>query len=290
MKLWISLLLTIIACIWGGSFIVVQIIVNEVDPISLGFLRFLVATPIMILLLIVTKKPLSIPTKEVPYLVILGLSGVTFLYVFQYLGVSYTNASTSSVLINTNVIFIVVLSMVFLKEQLTIKRIIGIVLSFIGVLLVLVSSLSFEELTFNNLFFVGSLFILLSALCWAIYSIVGKRLLASYDSFTVTTYAFIIGTLVYVPLVTQKIDGLFFSTSLSVWLGIGYLSIVCTIFGYLGWYHVLKYIDASKAAVYLNFIPVFTIVISLFLGVFPSALFILGAILIIYGVYVTQKN
>jgi drug/metabolite transporter (DMT)-like permease len=285
-----ALLLILVSFVWAGSFIIVEIATKEIDPIDLGFLRFLVATPLMFLLVVLRKKPLLLPKKELPWLVVLGLTGVTLLYLFQFLGIHYTNAPTASVLINTNVIFIAILSGLFLHEILTGKRIAGIILSFIGVFVIMISDLSTQEMTFDNLFFIGGILMLLSAFCWALYTLVGKRLLQRYDEFVITTYAFGLGTLFYLPFVFLHIGPVLQQTSLDGWLAILYLALVCSLFGYLGWYNALKHIDASKAAVFLNFIPLFTILMSFFLGTSFSWFFLLGAGLIIYGVYLTQRT
>jgi len=259
------------------------------DPIDLGFLRFLVATPLMILLVVLRKKPLLLPKKELPWLIVLGLTGVTFLYLFQFLGIHFTNAPVASVLINTNVIFIAILSSLFLHESLARKRIAGIILSFIGVFVIMFSGISQQALTYDNLFFIGSILMLLSAFCWALYSLVGKRLLRTYDEFVITTYAFGFGTVIYIPFVVLHLGPVLQQTSLTGWLAVLYLALTCTLFGYLGWYYALKHIDASKAAVFLNLIPLFTILMSFFLGTNLTWLFLLGAALIIYGVYITQR-
>jgi drug/metabolite transporter (DMT)-like permease len=74
------------------------------------------------------------------------------------------------------------------------------------------------------------------------------------------------------------------------WLAVLYLALICSIFGYLGWYYALKHTEASKAAVFLNFIPLFTILMSVFIGDHLTVFFLLGAGLIIYGVYLTQRT
>ena len=285
----IPIILILVSFVWAGSFIVVQITTEEIDPIDLGFLRFLVATPLMILLALLRKKPLLLPKKELPWLIILGLTGVTLLYLFQFLGIHFTNAPTASVLINTNVIFIAILSSLFLHETLTRKKIAGITLSFIGVFVIMFSDISKQALTFDNLFFIGGILMLLSAFCWALYSLVGKRLLKIYDEFIITTYAFGFGTLFYIPFVVLHLGSVLQQTSLNGWLAVLYLALTCSIFGYLGWYYALKNIDASKAAVFLNLIPLFTILMSFFLGTTLTWFFLLGAILILYGVYITQR-
>jgi drug/metabolite transporter (DMT)-like permease len=286
----IGLLLVLVSFFWAGSFIVVEIATKEMDPIDLGFLRFLVATPLMFLLMLAMKKPLRIPKKELPWLIASGLTGVTLLYLFQFLGIHYTNAPTASVLINTNVIFIAIFSGLFLHEALTRKRITGITLSFIGVFIIMFSDLLKQEITFDNLFFIGGLLMLLSALCWALYSLLGKRLVRIYDEYMITTYAFGLGTLFYLPFVILHIGPVLQQTSMNGWLAILYLALTCSIFGYIGWNYALKHYDASKAAVFLNFIPLFTILMSFFLGTSFSWLFLLGAGLIIYGVYLTQRT
>ena len=285
----ITVLLILVSFVWAGSFIVVDITTREIDPIDLGFLRFLVATPLMILIVVLRKKPLLLPKKELPWLVVLGLTGVTLLYLFQFLGIHFTNAPTASVLINTNVIFIAILSGLYLHETLTRKRVAGIVLSFIGVFVIMFSDISKQALTFDNIFFIGGILMLLSAFCWALYSFVGKRLLKTYDEFVITTYAFGFGTLLYIPFVVLHLGPVLQQTSLNGWLAVLYLALTCSLFGYLGWYYALKHIDASKAAVFLNFIPLFTILMSFFLGTSLTWFFLLGAALIIYGVYITQQ-
>jgi drug/metabolite transporter (DMT)-like permease len=288
-KIYIPLLLVFVSLVWGGSFIVVRVIVEEIPPLELGFLRFLTTIPIMFLILIFKRKPKKIPLREIPSLSILGLTGVTLLYIFQYFGIERTTASTSAVLINTNVIFIAILSALFLKEIFNFKKSIGISLSFIGVIIVILSQTRNENIIFNDVFLLGCIFILLSAFCWAIYSIVGKRLLEKYDTFTVTTYVFILGTIFYIPLVFRNIVYVFQNISFNGWLAIFYLAFFCSVFGYVAWYYALSKIEAGRAAVFLNLIPLFAISLSFFIGEIPTVLFLIGAILITYGVYLTQK-
>jgi drug/metabolite transporter (DMT)-like permease len=194
------------------------------------------------------------------------------------------------VLINTNVIFIAILSGAFLHEALTKKRIAGIALSFIGVFVIMFSDMSKQEFAFSNVFFIGCILMLLSAFCWALSTFVGKRLLQTYDGLVITTYAFAFGTVLYLPFVIFHIAPVFSQISLDGWFAVLYLALICSIFGYLGWYYALKHTDASKAAVFLNFIPLFTILMSVMLGASLTVFFLLGAGLIIYGVYLTQRT
>ena len=288
-KTYISLLLALVSLVWAGSFVAVRITVEEISPVDLGFLRFFVATPFMVLILLLSKKENRLPIKDFLSLSVLGLTGVTLLYIFQFIGIEYTNASTAAVLINTNVIFIVVLSAIFLKEHFSFKKSLGIALSFFGVIVVVFAQMTNENIVFGNVFLIGCIFMILSALCWAIYSIVGKKLLDKYDPFTVTTYAFILGTIFFLPFVMPDITEVVQNISFNGWIAILYLALICSVFGYVTWYYALSKIEAGRAVVFLNLIPLFTIVISFFTGEIPTFLFLIGASLIIYGVYQTQK-
>ena len=284
------MLLAFVSLVWAGSFVAVRMAVKEISPVDLGFLRFLVATPFMVLILLLSKKETRLPAKELLSLSVLGLTGVTLLYIFQFIGIEYTTASTSAVLINTNVIFIVLLSATFLKEKFPLRKSAGIALSFVGVLVVIFAQMTNESIAFSNVFLIGCIFIILSAFCWAIYSIVGKRLLDKYDPFTVTTYAFVLGTIFFLPVVLPDITDVIQGVSFNGWMAILYLALICSVFGYVAWYYALSRIEAGRAAVFLNLIPLFTIVISFFTGEIPTFIFLMGAILIIYGVYLTQKS
>ena len=285
-----SVLLILISLAWAGSFIAVRLTYQEISPINLGFLRFFIATPIMGLILFLRKKKARIPSKELLPLSILGLTGVTLLYILQFIGISYTTASTSAVLINTNVIFIAILSTIFLKEKFSLKKSAGVALSFFGVIVVIFAQMSNEDITFSDTFLIGCIFVILSAACWAVYSIVGKRLLIKYDSFTVTTYAFALGTVFFLPIVFPEIIDIIQNISFNGWMAVLYLGLICSVFAYLAWFYVLSKNEAGSSAVFLNLIPLFAITLSFFVGEVLTALFLIGAMLIIYGVYLAQKN
>ena len=229
-KTYISLLLAFVSLVWAGSFVAVRMTVKEISPVDLGFLRFFVATPFMVLILILSRKKTRLPAKELLYLSVLGLTGITLLYIFQFIGIEYTTASTSAVLINTNVIFIVLLSATFLKEKFPLRKSAGIALSFVGVLVVIFAQMTNESIAFSNVFLIGCMFIILSAFCWAIYSIVGKRLLDKYDPFTVTTYAFVLGTIFFLPVVLPDITDVIKGVSFNGWMAILYLALICSVF------------------------------------------------------------
>jgi drug/metabolite transporter (DMT)-like permease len=281
-----ALILSLVSLVWAGSFIVVKIGTKTIQPIHLGFLRFLVATPVMFLLLFSSKKRRKIISlQDLPATLLLSLTGVTLLYILQFTGIKYTAASTAAVLINTNVMFIAILSFIFLKEKFTIKKTLGIILGFSGATIIV--SKGYFQIGSN---FFGDILILLSAICWAVYSIVGKKLLEKYDSLTITTYVFALGTMFFIPFVAEDLTKMFYLIPLEGWLIILYLGLLCSVFGYIAWYYALSHMEASKAAIFLNLIPLFAILLSLLIGETITIFLIVGAICIIYGIYLTERG
>ncbi len=278
-----DIVIPFVALTWAGSFIAVKIGVRELSPVQIAFLRFAVASPFMLLVVLLKKKKkMRMPLNEFPALIVLALSGVTLLYLFQFTGIKYTTASSSAVLINTNVIFIAILSFIFLKEKLSVKKVGGILMGFLGVILI-VGDASFTGITMK-----GNLLIILSASCWAVYSVVGKKLLEKYDALTITTYAFIIGTFMFIPFMKEGIPA---GISLTGWAVIFYLAVLCSVFGYIAWYYALADAEASKVAIFLNLIPLFAMLLSYLILKEKIGMPILaGAFFIITGIYLTQNG
>ncbi|HHH78040.1 MAG TPA: DMT family transporter [Thermoplasmatales archaeon] len=279
-----DIVIPMVSLVWAGSFIAVKMGLDEMSPVEIAFFRFAVASPFMFLLLLIKKKPLVIPAREFPSIIVLALTGVTLLYLFQFTGIKYTTAATSAMLINTNVIFIAMLSFAFLGEKLSARKTGGIFLGFAGVAVIFGNSIF--DLTAS---LEGNMFIILSAVCWAVYSVVGKKILERYDALTVTTYVFILGTLFLVPFLEKGA----FVTGISIggWAIIFYLALLCSVFGYVAWYDALSGADATRVAIFLNLIPLFAMFLSyIVLGERITPFLAAGAILIIYGIYLTERG
>src|SRR6056297_727728 len=274
---------------WAGSFVAVRVIHQEIPPIMLGFLRFVVATPVMFFLLFLLKKPFFLSKQKIPQLLVLALTGVTLLYMLQFTGVSLTSASTGGVLINTNVLFISLFSALFLHERFTQLKTMGVIISFIGVVLVMFGQMSNEQIVFDSSFLFGSILVILSAVCWAVYSIVGKHMLKEEDSLVVHANAFLLGTMLFLPFVYTDINLVLDNMSFSGLIAVLYLGLFCSVFAYIAWYYALSKSEAAESAVFLNFIPLFTILLSFFIGEYPTPLFLVGAGLIVFGVVLVQK-
>lgn len=228
-----NLLLLSTMIIWAGSFIFIKIGLNEIGPFNLAFYRFLLASPLLTAY-VYARGNFSFPAKsDLIAVTILALTGVSLLYAIQFLALLFTTATNASILINTSVLFVAIFAFIT-GEKLTLPRGVGILLSFIGIILV-VSKGSFEFFTSKTLY--GDLLMILDGLLWAVYTILGKKTLTKYGSENLTANVFLIGVLLLFPFALW--EGIQFPVSTHTIFAILYLSVLCSVFAYLVWYYAL---------------------------------------------------
>ncbi len=277
--------------IWAASWIFIKVALREIPPYSLAFLRFSLASPILFIIALFKegKENMKVRLNELPIYSILALSGVTLLYVTEFTALKYTTAINASILINASVIFIALLAFFFLGEKLRRKEWTGIIISFVGAALVVSNgSLKF----FHESTFIGDILIMVSAIFWAIYSIVGKKFLETREPLVVTTYAFVLGTIFLLPFsLYEGVTSVVTRISMVGWFSVIYLAVFCSVFAYVVWYQAIKEEKASKVAVFLYSIPLFTALFAnIFLGERITIYMLLGGALVIYGVHLTESK
>jgi drug/metabolite transporter (DMT)-like permease len=289
----VSILMVFTAIFWSGAFITGKIAVLEFPPFALTFFRFLLALPFIFALLYSKEKEKWLPKGRqwVP-LVILGIIGTFFYHVLFFSALRYTTAINSSLIGATNPVLTTLMAALFFNEKLKQKRIIGIIFSFIGVFLIvtnadwqLISTFSFNS---GDVLMFGAVF------SWALYALLGRGYMRQYSlsPLMVTSYTFFICVIVSVPFVLWENPASYLSkTSVSGWASIFYMSIFASVLGYLIQMFAIERIGASRAAVFVNLVPIFTIIQSiLILGESFSLFKCIGALSIITGVYLATRT
>jgi drug/metabolite transporter (DMT)-like permease len=285
-------MLILIDLMWAGSFIAIKVGLREIPPSTMALLRFSLAFPLLaVFLFFVERDKLRVDWKGLPHLIVLSLTGVTFLYIFQFYSLKYITASAGAILINTTTIFIALLSAAFLGEALSKVKGLGIGSAFLGTFLIVSEgNLNIFSLSFLEVF--GALLMIGAALCWAVYSVLGKITLQAYSPMMVTTMVFGLGAMFLVPPSLAESPATFlFEISWLGWFSVLYLAVFASAVCYLLWSKVLLRIDATKAAVFLYLIPPLTLIFSFFL--LEEAItypILVGMVLVIGGVYLTQRT
>jgi len=289
----ITMLLSVVL-IWAGSFIFIKIGLREIPPITLALLRFAVAFPILAIISLTDKKKKKVKIawrKNFYSFTALALTGSTLLYIFQFYSLKFLTAAAGAIIINTTVIFMALLSVAFLKESLNKKMFLGILLAFSGVFMVM-SGGSLGFFRFEPLEFIGGILMILSAFCWAVYSVLSKKVLQVYSPLTTNAIVFGLGTLYLVPLslTESPLEALLHASWLS-WLSVLYLAILSSALAYVLWSKALARLDMAKVGVFLYGIPALTMILSsTFLGEAITPIEISGLTLVISGVYLTETG
>jgi drug/metabolite transporter (DMT)-like permease len=293
-KMWIYLKLLLTSLFWAGTFIAGRILSRQdgpADPSSAAFLRFAAASAVMIPLIKASEKRLpKLNIRQLFAVFLLGLFGV-FLYHILFLeGLKTVEASSASVLIATSPVFISILSARLFKEILTPVRFVGIILSVFGAIYVALKG-DFA-LFFKNGIGIGQLFIIGCIACWVFYSLLGKVLLADLSPLITVSYSSVIGAcLLFFPALYNGIFGKLADYAAKDWQSILYLAFFGTVAGYIWFCQGLLKIGPTRTALFINFIPIFTVILSfLILGEPVTKSLLLGTPLVVVGVYLTNKT
>ena len=290
-KALIALIITVL--IWGSSFVAIKIVLDQITPLALSFLRSGVATFALILLLGFNEgfvKIGEVLREKFLYFVLLGATGVTLFNIFQNVGIQYTSSGIASVLLATNPLFVLVLSIIFLREEINRNRVIGMMLGFFGIVIVIFGGKNIMGFLLSSSF-AGNILVLFSALCWGLYVIMNKRVLRQYSPLLLTTSAFIFGSLLlFILCVFSRNFSVITGLSATSWLFVIYLGLISSGLTYLLWNYVLKRMEASKASVFLFLIPIVAILLGKIIlaeKITPSL--VVGTGLVLSGIYLVER-
>ncbi len=278
---------------WSGNFVLARAMSADIDPITLSFWRWMIALlvflPFSILALI---RDWSIIRKNLPLLVLMGALGVAGFNTFVYLGVHQTTA-TNALLINSFIpIFIIVLTRVMLGVHLTLRKLLAILISSLGVLMLVVKG-DVENLLALQIN-AGDLWILLAALFWALYSICLRWRPAGIASSSFLLFTMLVGVLLLIPFYLYGLSqGVYLQMTTDNLLTIAYVALLPSIGAFLLWNQGVRMIGAATAGQYIHLMPVFgTLMAVVFLGEQLYWFHIIGAIAIGSGVLIslTEKS
>ena len=260
--------------LWGIGFTFAKAGLNEFPPLFLMGLRFSLASLVLVWFV-------TIPRGQLRQIFWISFVGSTLQYGMTFTGLSMIDASLAIIIIHLEVPFSVLLAAIILKDNPGIQRILGMLISFAGIVLIAGQpSLS------------GQLYAILltaaGAMMWAVGQVMVKRLENPPSGFVLTAWIgvfsgpqMILGSFIFE-------DSQFESLANASWIGWGvilYLALIMTVLGYGIWYRVLSRNPVSKVMPVMLLLPVFTIASSMFfLGEQPSLMIFIGAAVVIGGV------
>ena len=281
--------LLICVVVWALTFPVIKFLLGYFQPVSLSLFRYGIGAVALFPFLLKDRKRMLRELRLVGFLFpVFALFTVPLPDLLQNFGMHMmgpgTAASVTSILQPMSPVFTLILAAIFLKEEVTSRKLAGISVAFAGAFMLSTGG----SPSLNNPSTAGSALILLSSLSYAISGTMGKDILHRASPMGIMIWGYLFGSLILLPVwaVSPQVPSL---DALAL-LALLFLSIG-TLLPYLLWYRVLKDSEVSKQTAFVFLIPLFGVMFSsvLLSERIPPSLMAWG-LLILLGVYLTQTE
>jgi drug/metabolite transporter (DMT)-like permease len=279
---------------WTFNFVIAKAGLAELQPMTLASFRVVTAAAIMSAVYGVyrlrqpaaERAPQRFTRGDLWIFAQLGLLGVAMNQVLFTVGLNYTTVGHSSLIIGTGPITILLLAWFQGLEKLTVKKLLGMSISFGGVaLLAAEHGISLERGTLR-----GDLITLAGSLAFALYAVLAKPVTRKYHPITMNFFNYLTGAIVILPLAIRQAGAQDWSrVSWAGWGTILYMAGIASVLAYLLFYWVLTHLSAARLAAFTYLQPVLVTVLGVILleeGITKQ--FLASGALILAGVYLTE--
>ena len=259
-------------------------------PYALAAGRFLFATVALFVVLRMTRgAQWRVAWRDVPHFLVLGLTGIVLHNVLVLMGVEFTPANRANVIFASIALMIALLDLVFLRKLPALPAALGLVIGIAGTMLVVTDGHLASLL--DGGIGKGEWLILGSAASWAVYSVLGRAVLARYSPLTVVFQATLCGTVMLLPFAALDahvlprllLDG-------KAWAMVAFVGCLNSALGLLWYYQAVNAIGALTAGAYINLVPIFGLVFSsMLLGEATTPALLLGGGLVVSGLALMER-
>ena len=277
--------------VWGASFVATKVAIQYAAPITVVWLRF--AMGVIILGLVVKLRgQFALPQgKDWGYFALLGFLGITFHQWLQSTGLVTAQATTTGWIVASTPIFMALLGLIILKENLNWKQVTGITLATIGVLLVVTKG-DLSTLANGQFGTTGDILILISAVNWAVFSALSRsglrRHSATHMMFYIMTFGWLFSSVLFFASSSlEQISHIPFDG----WIALSFLGIFCSGIAYIFWYDALQALPVAQTGAFLYIEPIITVIVAAV--VLHERLLlatIIGGITILIGVWMVNRT
>lgn len=276
--------------VWGASFIATKVVLRDISPVTIVWLRFAMGVFILGIAVTARKQFALLNSSEWPYFALLGFLGITFHQWLQSNALQTSAASTTAWIVATTPVFMAILGWFVLREKLGWVKILGILLAFIGVLVIVYNG-DLRAISLRSFGKPGDILVLISAINWTVFSVLSRRGLKKHPAAFMMFYVMLLGWLLTSILffATQSVSEIQNLTA-SGWAGLAFLGIFCSGLAYIAWYDALQTLGAAETGVFLYIEPLVTVIVAFFvLSETISFASLLGGGIIILGVWLVNR-
>jgi drug/metabolite transporter (DMT)-like permease len=285
--------LTLVAFLWGGTFVAGRLVSAELPPLVAATARFGLAS--LALLLLLWKSEGGLPRLSLGQSVLmalLGLSGVCLYNLFFFAALSEMPASRTALFVAFNPIAVALVGALLAWRLLPPGQVVGICIALVGAVIVIargdVAGLWADA---QQRFGKGEIYMLAAVGSWVGYTLLGRRALGSVSPLAATTWAALIGFLLLLGALVVTGPGTMPQIpSMTSILAIFYLAIGGTVVPFVWYYQGVQQIGAERTAIFTNLVPVFGVALGAVLLNEPvGASMLAGGALVVAGVMLTNR-
>ena len=279
--------------LWGGNIIAAKVAsIISLEPIKLSFYRNIVVIIILLPFVFYKIKIIfEIFKQNWKIIIFLSIFSVSIFNTFMNIALTTSSVISSSLMPAFAPSMIIILSLIIYNSQISYLQFIGVIISFIGFINIIVRG---DILNLGSLnFVVGDIWMLGCVSCWALYSVMIRKIPKGIDNLSFLFLIFFIGNIFVLPfyIIESFINQSFAINEQNGFLLVLYCGIGPALISYLLWIKAIKIIGANNSGLFLNLIPIFSSLISIiFLKEKLELFHIVGALLIFTGIYLVIRK
>jgi drug/metabolite transporter (DMT)-like permease len=273
--------------IWASSFIALKAAMEDLGPFTVIFLRMFIAS-LCFVYFIKSFLKYKFSKKDIKFILLLALFEPCLYFIFESKALQLTSASQAGMITSLMPIITAMAAGYFLKEIITKQLIIGSLIAMSGA--IWLSLQGATSLSSPNPL-LGNFLEFLAMICGAGYTITARYLSDNYSALFITAIQAFIGVIFFAPLFVYEYFTIPLNITMNSFLWVFYLGVVVTLAGYGLYNYALTKIKASKAAVFVYLIPVFTLILAYF--VLDEKLSIsefIACFVILFGVFISEVS
>ncbi|MGX8796094.1 DMT family transporter [Fusibacter sp. JL298sf-3] len=282
MKGLISVMVPVV--VWGISFVSTEVLLDKMGPMTIGAVRFVIATAMLYAMMRYFKQPMAIEKGDRKLFWLAGGVGIGLYFYFENTGILYLSAAPSALIIAAIPMFTLIFEAIVFKRAIDKVDILAIVISIVGVVCVMdirLSDLKQGGAWFGYAAMIGAVF------SWVIYSLASRPLFKKYSYLTIIYNQFLYALpffVVVVPFESNRWQHLVGSDIIHL----VFLSVFASVLGFYFYAKAMDLLGVTEASLYINFLPIVTLAFGyVYLGQTISLTQTMGGILIILSLTVT---
>jgi len=282
----VYLLVTCSAFFWGANFVLAGPILADLPPLWAAALRFALGALLMFSIAGVRRESLLNSLKRhAPVYLLLGVVGITGFNLLFFSALQSTSANSAALIMATNPLTTALLAVAFLGERLTTRHLFALPIALIGVTVV-ISQGNMHKLAEMN-FSHGDLLMLAANLCWATYNVLVRRYMPQGSPIANTTWLMTAGAILLLSAALAS-DTHIAALDNKAIIAMGFMVVGGTVLAYLFWNVGIAHLGAARASMFLNLVPVFAMLVGVFIGSLPTAAQLIGGMLVLGGVSIAM--